>query len=71
LSNLVFGTDKGEQFVIDLVRGTSGKFDPDIVTKEYAALLKEYHVSQVTGDSYAAQLGSWCLAQGRHRVFQV
>jgi hypothetical protein len=40
----------------------------DIVTQEYAALLREYRVLQVTGDSYAAQ---WCLAQGRHRLFQV
>ena len=58
---LAVGHKEGEHFVIDLVRGTAGKFDPDIVTKEYAALLKEYHVSEVTGDSYAAQwvAGAW------------
>jgi hypothetical protein len=27
----------------------------DIVTQEYAALLREYRVLEVTGDSYAAQ----------------
>jgi hypothetical protein len=27
----------------------------DIVTQEYAALLREYRVLQVTGDSYAGQ----------------
>jgi hypothetical protein len=37
------------------VRGTGGKFDPDIVTQEYAALLREYRAFQVTGDSYAGQ----------------
>jgi hypothetical protein len=33
----------------------------DIVTQEYAALLREYRVLQVTGDSYAAQwvAGAW------------
>jgi hypothetical protein len=55
------GTKEGAHFVIDLVRGTGGKFDPDIVTQEYAALLKEYRAFQVTGDSYAAQwvAGAW------------
>ena len=34
---------------------------PDIVTQEYAALLREYRAFQVTGDSYAAQwvAGAW------------
>ena len=43
------------------MRGTGGKFDPDIVTQEYAALLREYRAFQVTGDSYAAQwvAGAW------------
>ncbi len=68
---LAVGHKEGAHFVIDLVRGTGGKFDPDIVTHEYAALLKEYRAFQVTGDSYAGTVGSWCLAQGRHRLFQV
>jgi hypothetical protein len=29
--------------------------DPQQVTKDYAALLKEYHIGSVTGDAYAAQ----------------
>ena len=41
-------------FVIDVVRGTTGKFDPVEVTKAYAALLREYGCSEVTGDTYAA-----------------
>jgi YD repeat-containing protein len=52
---LAVGHKEGEHFVIDLVRGTGGKFDPDVVTQEYAALLREYRVFQVTGDSYAGQ----------------
>jgi hypothetical protein len=50
-----------EYFVIDLVRGTTGKFDPQTVTGEYAALLKQYNVRSVTGDAYAAEWvgGTW------------
>jgi hypothetical protein len=46
-----------DHFVLDVVRGTRGKFDPQSVTVEYAALCKEYGISAVTGDSYAAE---WC-----------
>jgi hypothetical protein len=58
---LAVGHKEGAHFVIDLVRGTGGKFDPDIVTQEYAALLREYRAFQVTGDSYAGQwvAGAW------------
>jgi hypothetical protein len=31
---LAVGHKEGAHFVIDLVRGTGGKFDPDIVTQE-------------------------------------
>ena len=68
---LAVGHKEGAHFVIDLVRGTGGKFDPDLVTEEYAALLREYRAFQVTGDSYVRTVGSRRLAQGRHRLFQV
>jgi len=47
--------------IIDLVRGTTGKFDPHQVTRDYAALCQEYHVSEIVGDAYAAQwvAGTW------------
>jgi len=47
--------------ITDLVRGTVGKFDPHEVTKQYAALCREYHVGEIVGDSYAAQwvAGTW------------
>ncbi len=50
-----------EAFVIDLVRGTTGKFDPVEVTKVFAALCKDYRCSTVQGDAYAAQwvAGAW------------
>jgi hypothetical protein len=41
--------------IVDAVRGTTGKFDPQTVTWQYAELLKEYRVRQVTGDAYGAE----------------
>jgi hypothetical protein len=46
-----------------VVRGTPPhqKFDPVEVTKEYAALLKQYRITTVTGDYYGAEwvAGAW------------
>ena len=44
----------GERYVVDAVRGTKGPHDPQQVTEEYAALLREYNVREVTGDFYSA-----------------
>jgi hypothetical protein len=49
-------------YVIDVVRGRAGPFDPTELTKEYAALCKQYHVGGVTGDFYAAE---WVTAAWR------
>jgi hypothetical protein len=49
-------------FVVDAVRGRAGPFDPGELTKEYAALCKQYHVGGVTGDFYAAE---WVTAAWR------
>lgn len=58
---LSIGHKNGEHFVIDVVRGTTGKFDPAEVTRQYAALLNEYRIGTVTGDAYAAEwvAGAW------------
>jgi hypothetical protein len=52
--------DKGFM-IIDALRGTSGKFEPVEVTKQYANLLAEYRIGSVTGDSYAQEwvAGAW------------
>jgi hypothetical protein len=42
----------GERFVVDVVRGRQGPFDPYVVTREYAALCKQYRITSVTGDRY-------------------
>jgi hypothetical protein len=55
------GHKQADHFIIDVVRGTVGKFDPQEVTRQYAQLLKEYRVGTVFGDNYAAQwvAGAW------------
>lgn len=59
--SLAIGHKEGEHFVIDVVRGTHPPFDPVEVTKQYAALLKQYRIGEVTGDHYAAEwvAGAW------------
>jgi hypothetical protein len=43
------------QYIIDVVRGRRGPFDPVELTKEYAALCREYELTSVTGDRYALE----------------
>jgi len=42
-------------YVLDVVRGRAGPFDPEELTREYATLCKEYRCSGVTGDKYARE----------------
>jgi len=58
---LAIGHKASQNFVIDLVRGTSGRFDPQEITKQYAAVLKEYRIGSISGDHYAAEwvAGAW------------
>jgi hypothetical protein len=44
-----------ERFVVDVVRGRPGPFDPNDVTKEYAELCRQYRVESVVGDLYGHQ----------------
>jgi hypothetical protein len=61
---LSIGHRDGERCVLDLIRGTSGKFDPQAITAEYAALCKEYRCTEVVGDAYAREwvAGTWRAA---------
>src|SRR5262249_26856630 len=58
---LGIGHKQGDAYVIDVVRGTSGKFDPQSVTEEYAKLCRQYRVRTVVGDNYAREwvAGAW------------
>jgi hypothetical protein len=44
---VAIGHREGDTCVVDVVRGTSGKFDPQSVTREYAALCRDYRESSV------------------------
>ena len=44
-----------ERTVVDCVRGTRPPFDPHEVTKDFAALCREYRVTKVVGDRYSAE----------------
>ncbi len=52
---LAIGHREGERAVLDCVRERRGA-SPEVITAEYAELLKVYGVSTVTGDRYA---GAW------------
>jgi hypothetical protein len=42
-------------FVVDVVRGTRPPFDPHEVVKDFAALCREYKITEVRGDRYSAE----------------
>jgi hypothetical protein len=46
--------DKNGCFVVDVLRGKEPPLDPQAVTKEFAALAREYDCLRVEGDSYSA-----------------
>jgi Phage Terminase len=52
---------EGERFIVDVIRGRTGPFDPVAVTQEYAELCKQYRIGSVTGDNYGKEWtqGAW------------
>jgi hypothetical protein len=52
-------------YVIDVVRARTGPFDPENVTKEFAALCRDYRIGSVTGDRYAAE---WVTSMWRKQA---
>ena len=57
---LAIGHREGERRVMDVCKGAKPPFNPSSVVQEYAALLKTYRCSSVTGDRYA---GEWVREQ--------
>lgn len=49
------------RYVVDVVRGRRGPFDPGEVTAEYADLCKQYRITSVVGDAYGREwvVGAW------------
>jgi hypothetical protein len=43
------------KFIVDVVRGVTGTYDPYAVTRQFAELLREYGIRSVTGDNYGAK----------------
>jgi hypothetical protein len=46
--------DSGGRFICDVLRGREPPFDPQEITREYAALAREYGCLRITGDAYSA-----------------
>ena len=44
-----------DRIIIDAIREARPPFSPDAVVDDFAALLKSYRVSRVTGDRYAGE----------------
>jgi hypothetical protein len=49
------GAGSEVRVVVDVVRGVVGKFDPQQVTRDHAALARQYGIASVSGDRYAAE----------------
>jgi hypothetical protein len=54
---LAIGHGEGDMLVVDCVREIPAPFDPESATEEFARVLREYGLAQVTGDRYS---GMWC-----------
>jgi hypothetical protein len=59
---LAIGHLDGNNAVIDAIRETLPPFKPSDVAAEYAYLLKQYRIQDVTGDNYSAE---WCRSEFR------
>ncbi len=63
---LAIGHREGETRVIDAIYAREGKLVPASVVSEFAAILKQYRISRVTGDAYA---GAWPAQEfARHHI---
>jgi hypothetical protein len=49
------GTRSEGRFVLDVVRGVWPPFDPRETTRAFAGLLRDYSLTEVSGDAYAAE----------------
>jgi hypothetical protein len=51
---LCIGHREDDRLICDVIRGRKPPFDPQATVVEFAALLKEYRISRLTGDNYSA-----------------
>jgi hypothetical protein len=52
---LAISHKSNDRIIIDAIREARSPFSPDAVVDDFAALLKSYRVSRVTGDRYAGE----------------
>ena len=52
---LAIAHKEGEKFIVDVIRGKQGPFDPYALTEEYCALCRQYKIGTIYTDSYAAE----------------
>jgi hypothetical protein len=52
---VAIGHRENGRFIVDVVRGVTGTYDPFETTRQFAELLKQYGIRTVTGDNYGAK----------------
>jgi hypothetical protein len=68
IAHLEKGKEEGERrYVADIVRGHTGKFDPQTVVREYAQLAREYGCTRIIGDNFAAEWVAAAFAEAGAR----
>jgi hypothetical protein len=67
---ICIGHKEGDRFIVDVIRGKAPPFDPAQVTREFAALAREYGVNSVIGDAYSGEWvrGAWREQQMGYQV---
>ena len=60
--SIAIGHREGEKYIIDVVRGRFGPFDPVQLTGEFADLCKQYRIREIVGDGYSKE---WCQSAWR------
>jgi hypothetical protein len=59
--------DTDDRIVLDVIRAAQPPFDPHTVTGQYGALLRQYRLSNVTGDNFAAEWAASAFAAAKIR----
>jgi hypothetical protein len=51
---IAIGHKRDDRYIVDVCRGVAPPFDPQAVTEQFAALLRDYRITSVAGDNYSA-----------------
>ena len=65
---LAISRKSDDRIIIDAIREVRPPFSPDAAVHDFAALLKSYRVSRVTGDRYAGEFRASCSASTASRM---